>query len=192
MSFINNLKPESLSDNRADVERAWPMMDLNGDGLLDKREFIAIFEQTGQHITNNEVDMIFAYYDVNQDGKLNKAEFLRIIDDIEASHVVVMTKLMRPESMAVDKLQQEIDQAFLMFDTDRDGFLTKQELKIAAEMMGQKVNQEELNFVFMMIDANMDGKLSKIEMYNFAKSMEGRNSFFNSFIAKQSLAVDKI
>jgi hypothetical protein len=57
-----------------------------------------------------------------------------------------------------------------MIDSNRDGFITQQELKTALDMMGEHVTNEELTFVFNIIDANKDGKLSNSEVYNFAKT----------------------
>lgn len=50
--------------------------------------------------------------------------------------------------------------AFQVFDMDNDGFITKDELRIAMEMIGEEISEEQLTHVMQMADTDKDGKIN--------------------------------
>jgi hypothetical protein len=67
---------------------------------------------------------------------------------------------LKPENLVNEDLKKEIDMAFLIADTNKDGLISKAEMKAAIQSTGDSITDEELNFVFMFIDANQDGQIS--------------------------------
>ena len=61
-----------------------------------------------------------------------------------------------------DETQKSLSQAFRLADKDKDGFLTKDELKNFFKSNNEVVTDEELNQVFMIVDVDpKDEKLSE-------------------------------
>merc|ERR1711982_315259 len=54
----------------------------------------------------------------------------------------------------------EVCEAFGVFDKDGDGFISKEELKIVMENLGETLTDEELQEMMNEADADNDGKLS--------------------------------
>lgn len=50
--------------------------------------------------------------------------------------------------------------AFKVFDMDNDGFITKDELRIAMEMIGEDITEEQLTHIMELADTDKDGKIN--------------------------------
>ncbi len=50
-----------------------------------------------------------------------------------------------------------------MFDTNGDGFITKEELRDGLEAIGQKFTEEQINAMFKDADSNGDGHIDYAE-----------------------------
>lgn len=52
-----------------------------------------------------------------------------------------------------------------MFDLDGDGFITREELKVAMEMIGEHVTEEQIDQVILMADTDHDEKINYEGMF---------------------------
>ena len=80
-------------------------------------------------------------YDVNKDGKLDKSEFKTFITDI---YMDVLTQqnggIAVDKTMLQTKIDSEFEQIFNDFDSDRNGFITKDEMYyFVLELLGVEV-----------------------------------------------------
>lgn len=80
-------------------------------------------------------------YDVNKDGKLDKSEFKTFITDI---YMDVLTQqnggIAVDKTMLQTKIDSEFEQIFNEFDSDRNGFITKDEMYyFVLELLGVEV-----------------------------------------------------
>ncbi len=57
-----------------------------------------------------------------------------------------------------------------MFDLNRDGKLSRNEIRSGAAKMGQPVTEAELDAAFKMMDTNRDGLISKAEFIKFVET----------------------
>ena len=76
------------------------------------------------------------------DGEINFSEFLTTI---------AKQKCTNPE--------EELREAFRVFDKNGDGFISARELKIAMSNLGEKLTDEEVKDMIGEADINKDGKL---------------------------------
>jgi len=74
------------------------------------------------------------------------------------------------KSLVNTQLENEVDQFFLYVDSNKDGFVSPQEVKDFYSSMGYELSDEELAYGFLLIDSNGDGLISWQEMYDFAES----------------------
>ena len=86
-------------------------------------------------------------YDVNKDGKLDKSEFKTFITDI---YMDVLSQqnggIAVDKTMLQTKIDSEFEQIFNDFDSDRNGFITKDEMYyFVLELLGVEV-QKNVDF----------------------------------------------
>ncbi|KAJ8308804.1 hypothetical protein KUTeg_013678 [Tegillarca granosa] len=60
-------------------------------------------------------------------------------------------------------LQEEVLEAFKLFDTDRNGYITARELKDVMTNLGEKITEEEVDDMIRVADANGDGQIEYTE-----------------------------
>lgn len=68
-------------------------------------------------------------------------------------------KLIGRKLQSVD-IEEEILDAFRVFDKDGNGFITKEELRLAVTTLGEKVKESELDDLIRTADMNGDGQIN--------------------------------
>jgi Ca2+-binding EF-hand superfamily protein len=63
----------------------------------------------------------------------------------------------------IDDMQNEVRQLFTTFDTNKDGFITPDEIKLAMMAIGRNVTLEEAAAIIRTVDSNGDGRLDQRE-----------------------------
>jgi Ca2+-binding EF-hand superfamily protein len=58
-----------------ELVRTFNELDLNGDGQITTKEFLAAMTARGEEITGAEIESIFADADTDRDGQISLAEF---------------------------------------------------------------------------------------------------------------------
>lgn len=56
--------------------------------------------------------------------------------------------------------RKEYTQAFEVFDKDKDGFVSRQELKTIMRSLGQNPSEDDIEELMVTADSNQDGKIS--------------------------------
>lgn len=58
------------------IQGVFDCIDKNGDGVIDKNEFLAALKEVDITISNEEIEKKIKEADKDGDGKINKTEFL--------------------------------------------------------------------------------------------------------------------
>ena len=74
------------------------------------------------------------------------------------------------ESFLQANTHNQIDQMYLILDTNRDGKITKYELQLAARQQGQILSDAQVDPFITEVDTNYDGGISKVELVAFLES----------------------
>jgi len=117
------------------------MYDKNDDGYITTKELGALIRSLGENPTEGEVAEMINEVDADKNGLLEFHEFIRI-----------MAKRMTWESMAF-----EISEAFRVFDKDRNGYISSDELRYQVTTVGDKLTQDEVTDLLCVADQNGDG-----------------------------------
>lgn len=148
-AFIGGVKGTSLErklteEDVADLKETFNLYDKDGGGTISTDELQGVLNKLGTQVTSSELKEMVAAVDENNDGEIDFDEFLG------------MMKRM-PDS------ENELKDAFKVFDVDRDGTTSKQELDRIMKKFGQNLTNQELDAVFQLVDTNGDGEIDYSE-----------------------------
>jgi Ca2+-binding EF-hand superfamily protein len=105
--------------------------------------------------TEQEIINMKAEVDVDQSGNIDFKEYITLI-----------ARKMRDTDM-----EEEMVEAFKVFDSNNDGLISKDELKFVMQVLGERVwgetiSEEDLNIMFGEADKDMDGYINYQEFCN--------------------------
>jgi Ca2+-binding EF-hand superfamily protein len=110
------------------------------------KELKSVMKSLGLSPTNDELKEMISSVDHNGDNEIDFDEFLILMRSRGGK------KARNPE--------QELIDAFKVFDTDNSGSIDKYELKSLMDSLGQKLSSEELNAMMEEVDTDGNGEIS--------------------------------
>ncbi|KDQ10734.1 hypothetical protein BOTBODRAFT_190368 [Botryobasidium botryosum FD-172 SS1] len=128
----------------AGFEDAFALFDKDGDGTITKEELGTVLESLGQKRTPAELKKMFEEVDTDGNGTIDFEEFVTMM----AGHVDDST------------FDQEVEDAFKLFDKDGDGQISAQELKGIMLSLGQKLSDKEIEEMLDEADISGSGYIS--------------------------------
>lgn len=126
-----------------ELEQVFRHFDADGDGKISVSELGGVINSLAgncyEFTSHEELEMVVREVDSDGDGFLHLQEFL---------------EFMKSEGGGVGSLQ-ELREAFLIFDGDRNGYISAEELRSVLGRMGDERSHEEC--VKMIRGADQDG-----------------------------------
>ena len=134
-------------DKMKEFGTAFELYDKNNTNYLNKTEALCAFNCLGYNFTEEEVNKVFEEYGTN----VNLSENM-------LSYNGFVTFLGR-RVKEID-LEDELIECFENFDQDKDGVITKLELKYLLLSLGEKLENEEIDEIVKEIDTSGEGKIN--------------------------------
>lgn len=131
------------------------MFDENGDCTISTEELGHVMKSLGQELTKDEIQAMVNEVDEDGNGTVDFNEFLTLI---------VPTK---PETTS---RKDDLLRAFEAFDSNGDGFISKEELKEGLKIIGESVTDGELRELLKIIDADGGNKIRYTEFVHLMGS----------------------
>jgi len=140
----------------SELKRVFQMFDRNGDGRITKKEMNDSLENMGIFIPDPELTLMIQKIDVNGDGCVD-------IDEFGGLYQTIMGERDEDEDMR---------EAFNVFDQNGDGFITVDELKSVLASLGlnQGRTAEDCKKMIMKVDVDGDGM---VNFHEFKQMMRG-------------------
>lgn len=137
-------------------KRIFQMFDKNGDGRITKTELNDSLENMGIFIPGNELSQLIDKVDFNGDGCVD-------IDEFGALYQTIIDE--RDE-------EEDMKEAFNVFDRNGDGFITVDELNSVLASLGLKQGKgaEDCKKMIMRVDEDGDGR---VDFTEFKQMMRG-------------------
>lgn len=136
---------------KEELEEQFRVVDLNKDGYFDADELKKVMKNLGISYSEEEISDMLEHADVNGSGKIEEDDFIKVMSDYLDNE--------KEESFQVRDL-------FDFFDTDKDGFISQDELKFAiGEVLQDQISQKEVD-TMMRLACKKTGK-SKTAMISF-------------------------
>ena len=142
------LSEETISE----YEEAFALFDKDGNGSIEAKELAAVLTALGQSPSDEDIAKMIAEVDADANGTLEFPEFLQM-----------MTSRMNTKNN-----DEEIQEAFKVFDLDGSGFITATTLGKAMKSLNEKFEPAELDQLVKI--TGTDGKVSYNQFKNMMES----------------------
>jgi calmodulin len=125
----------------AEFKEAFQIFDKDGDGLITTKELGTIMRSLGQTLSEEELKTIIEEVDHDKSGTIDFQEFL---------------ELMAWKMKEID-IEDELIEAFKVFDRDGNGLISAHELRFVMSSAGEKLSEEDIEEMIREADENGDG-----------------------------------
>lgn len=142
------------SDQIADFQNAFNDFDKDKDGRIAAKELGAVMKSLGQNPSETELKDMLDEIDIDENGTVVFDEFLY---------------LMRRQMQEVDT-EDEIIDAFRIFDKDGDGKISAEELIHIMKNLGEPLRQDEIDEMIAQADINKDGIIDYVKFVHLMLS----------------------
>jgi calmodulin len=145
---MSHLSEEQISQ----YKDAFSLFDKDSDGTVPTKELGTIMRSLGSNPTQSELLDLIHELDPHGEGKIDFGQFL-----------TAMGKGYRQPDT-----EDQIREAFKIFDKENSGFVSAEELKHVMLNLGEKLTQEEVDEMLRQANVKNDGRINYAE---FAKVM---------------------
>ncbi|XP_063430894.1 uncharacterized protein LOC134712857 [Mytilus trossulus] len=142
-------------DEIAEFKEAFSLFDKDGDGTISSAELGVVMRSLGQNPSEQELTDLVNEVDIDGNGIIDFQEFL-----------TMMAKKMKDTDT-----EEEIREAFRVFDKDGSGSISANDLRHIMTNLGDKLPDEEVDEMIQEADLDGDGQIDYIE---FVKMMCGK------------------
>ncbi|KAK1793083.1 hypothetical protein P4O66_011492 [Electrophorus voltai] len=128
----------------AEFKEAFSLFDKDGDGTITTKELGTVMRSLGQNPTDAELQDMINEVDADGNGTIDFPEFL-----------TMMARKMKDTDS-----EEEIREAFRVFDKDGNGYISAAELRHVMTNLGEKLTDEEVDEMIREADIDGDGQVN--------------------------------
>jgi len=151
MSNATKLTDEQVQE----FKEAFSLFDKDNDGTITTTELGTVMKSLGQNPSDSDLLDMINEVDADGNGTIDFTEFL-----------TMMTKHMKEADN-----DQELREAFKVFDKNGDGKISATELRDVMVSLGEKLTDDEIDQMIREADINNDGH---VDYEEFVKMMTGK------------------
>jgi len=138
-----------------EFQEAFQLFDKDNDGKLNSDELGTVMRALGQNPTQAEIKNIVK--EIGGSGMVDFQEF---------------TTIMQRRMKTADSSEEQIKEAFKVFDKTGSGLIEINELKHVLTTLGEKLTAEEVDGVMKDADTDNDGKINIQDFLRVMKSVK--------------------
>ena len=131
----------SINEREKELKEYFEMFDRDKDGSINEKELGNILRSLGHDPTDQDLSEMINEVDNNSDSKIEFDEFCKIMNN----------KLKQNDA------EQELIEAFKIFDRDGKGLISENEFKHIMLSLGEKISEEELEEMMKKADPDKKG-----------------------------------
>ena len=146
---------EQLTEEQlAKIKAAFSLFDKDGDGIITVKDLGTVMQSLGEHLTEAELQDMIDKVDGHGNGVVDFSDF----------------RTMMAQKMQDADSEEEIRQAFRVFDRNGNGFISPDEFRYVMTSLGEKLTEEEFDQMFTDADLNGDGQINYEEFVTMMTS----------------------
>merc|ERR1712228_1140764 len=131
---------------------------MGGDGVVTMDEIYEVFTSLGfSKYSKADVSKMVKAIDIDGNGTIDLDEFIVLLRQKKVGKYEKLT------------YEDELKQAFEIFDGDGSGAIDAYELSSIMNALGENLSKEDIEFMIETVDINSDGK---IDFKEFKKMMQ--------------------
>ncbi|XP_058463734.1 calcium-binding protein E63-1 isoform X2 [Malaya genurostris] len=162
--IVKKKKIVPKKDEKFYLRTAFDLLDRDQDGHVTPEELQFMLRNLGIHVRDELIDDLLREASRTGSGLIDETEFLQWVARIQALKEDSSTSSSSSSNSATqaadDDLTQDLVAAFRVFDRDGNGYITRDELKSAMDMIGENVTEYQLNEMLELADADKDGRIN--------------------------------
>ncbi|XP_064539411.1 calcium-binding protein E63-1 isoform X2 [Drosophila montana] len=155
---------KAIASQVRDLRTAFDLLDRNRDGRVTANELQFMLKNLGINVRDEIIHDLIREASHSGNGLINETEFLQWVGRIQAlrddqQHDENSSSASKPVDEA-DDITEDLIAAFRVFDRDGNGFITRDELQTAMEMIGEPLNEAQLEQLLAIADLDQDGRIN--------------------------------
>merc|ERR1712110_1316814 len=139
-----DVRHELTDEQVSEFKEAFSLFDKDAHGSVTSAELGTVMRALGQNPTDAELQDMINEVDSDGNGSIDFPEFLDM-----------MSRKMKDADS-----EEEIKEAFRVFDADNNGFITAKELRIVMANLGEKLTNDEVEEMIKEADQDGDGRVN--------------------------------
>jgi len=142
-------------EQTAEFREAFALFDKDGDGTISTKELGQVMNSLGQKPTPQELENMIREVDTDGNGEIDFDEFLT----------------MMARKLKETDLEEDIREAFRVFDNKNTGTISTQELRHIMSNLGEKMKDHEIDEMILHADIDGDGMVNYNEWVTMMTSI---------------------
>ena len=142
-------RPGMSEDEIEEIREAFNLFDTDGSGTIDPKELKEAMQSLGFEAKNQTIFQIISDIDKDGTGDIDFEEFLDLMT----------------AGISDTDSEEDVRKVFNLFDDDKTGYISLQNLKRVAKDLGESTSDGELLEMIERADADQDGQISFEEFY---------------------------
>ena len=129
------------------IKEIFYKLDKNQNGSISVSELGLAIRVMGADPTEEDIKRMIAKCDADSNGSIELREFVTLMRTIAKDRIV----------------EEDVQEAFSNFDTNKDGFLTIDEINETMKRFGEPLTKSETDMLMDDFDKDRDGKINLSE-----------------------------
>ncbi|PWA73369.1 EF-hand domain pair [Artemisia annua] len=163
----NKVVMSNSSERKAELKSVFATFDKNKDGFITKQELSDSLKNIGISTSEKDVLEMVQRVDVNGDGLIDFDEFCELFESMMSKEDMQGTKVGDD-----DHEDSDLKDAFDVFDGDKNGLISVEELGLVLDSLGFKEGKklEDCKKMISKVDIDGDGMINFNEFKNMMKN----------------------
>ncbi|KAI4344170.1 hypothetical protein L6164_011430 [Bauhinia variegata] len=170
ISSSPTLKQKEKSVYQKDeLKKVFSTFDKNGDGFITRQELRESLRNLRISMTDREIEDIVVKFDSNGDGLIDFDEFCLLTSECMVGQEGGSEGILKEDE------EENLKEAFDVFDKDKDGLISVEELALVLNTLGLKEGRKIEDCIEMIRKVDMDGD-GKVNFNEFKRMMKNGGS----------------
>lgn len=149
---MGKMRAKLNSKRIREIRDAFSIFDKDGDGTISAAELGAVMRSLGMDPTPRDLERLMKAVDTDGSGVIEFQEFLDLMSENN------------------EISEEDIMDAFRLFDKDGNGSINKTEIRYVVNSIGMRLSDEQIDDMIRVADKDGDGDISYVEFIKLMTS----------------------